>query len=76
MQEALDRAGSKHVSLHEKSPYPEFSVPHLLAFGLHTEVYRVNLHIDSECGKIRTRKIPNMNTFNADFSNLKCFCFL
>ena len=33
-----------------------FRGPYFLAFGLNTE---------SECGKIRTRKTPNMNTFHA-----------
>ena len=33
------------------------------AFGLNTERYSVYLHIHSECGKIRTRITPNMNTF-------------
>ena len=40
-----------------------FSGPHIPAFGLNTEIYRVNLRILSECGEIRTRKIPNMDTF-------------
>ena len=35
------------------------------AFGLNTERYGVSLHIQSECGKIRTRKIPNTDAFHA-----------
>ena len=35
------------------------------AFGLHTEIYGVPDHIQSECGKIRNRIIPNTNTFYA-----------
>ena len=27
------------------------------------EIYAVNLHIQSECGKMRTRKTPNTDTF-------------
>ena len=38
---------------------------YFLAFGLNTERYLVSLHIQSECGKIRTRKTPNMDTFYA-----------
>ena len=40
-----------------------FSGPYFPAFGLNTEVYSVNLHIQSECGKIRPRKTPNADTF-------------
>ena len=40
-----------------------FSVPYFLAFGLNTEIYSVNLCIQSECGKIWTRKTPHMNIF-------------
>ena len=35
------------------------------AFGLNTERYGVSLRIQSECGKIRTRITPNMDTFYA-----------
>ena len=38
------------------SNYGLFSGPHFPAFGLNTERYSVSLHIQSECGKIRTRK--------------------
>ena len=51
-----------------------FSGPYFLAFGLNTERYSVSLHIQSECGKIRTRKIPNTDTFHAvcdDSCNMK-----
>ena len=40
-----------------------FSGPHFLAFGLTTERYSVSLRIHSECGKMRTRIIPNTDTF-------------
>ena len=40
-----------------------FSAPYFLAFGLNTEVYVANLRIQSECGKIRTRKTPNKAIF-------------
>ena len=29
------------------------------------EIYGVSLHIQSECGKTRTRKTPNIDTFHA-----------
>ena len=35
------------------------------AFRLNMEIYRVNLRIQSECWKIRTRKTPNIDTFHA-----------
>ena len=39
-----------------------FSDPHFPAFGLNTQRYGVSLRIQSECRKIRTRKIPNKET--------------
>ena len=44
-------------TLLERCPYSEFSGPYFPAFGLNTERYRVE--------KIRTRKTPNMDTFQA-----------
>ena len=38
------------------SKYRVFSGPYFPAFGLNTEIYLVNLRIQSKCGKIRTRK--------------------
>ena len=42
-----------------------FSGLYFPAFGLNAEIYRVNLSIHSECGKIRTSKTPNRNIFHA-----------
>ena len=42
-----------------------FSGPYFPTFGLNTERYYASLRIQSECGKIRTRIIPNMDTFYA-----------
>ena len=42
-----------------------FSGPYFSAFGLNTERYRVSLRIQSACGKMRTRKTCNMDTFHA-----------
>ena len=38
------------------SKYEVFSGPHFLVFGLYTEIYLLNLRIQSEYGKIETRK--------------------
>ena len=46
-----------------------FSGPYVPAFGLNTEIYEVifvNLGIQPECGKIRTRKTQNTNNFYAE----------
>ena len=40
-----------------------YSGPHFPAFGLNTEY--VSLHIQSECGKMRTGITPNTDTFHA-----------
>ena len=42
-----------------------FSGPQFPAFGPNAEIYRVNLRIQSECGKMRKRKTPNTDTFYA-----------
>ena len=41
-----------------------FSSPHFPAFVLNTERYGVSHHFHTECGKIRTRKTPNTDTFH------------
>ena len=41
-----------------------YSGPHFPAHGLNTEKYGVSLRIQSEYGKMRTRIIPNTNTFH------------
>ena len=38
------------------SKYGVFSGPYFAAFGLNTDIYSVNFRIQSECGKIWTRK--------------------
>ena len=45
-----------------------FCGSHYPAFGLNTERYSAPLHIQSECGKIRTSKTPNTNAFHAVFN--------
>ena len=46
------------------SKYSIFSGPYFPVFRMNTEIYRVNLRIQSEYGKIRTRK-NYLNTFHA-----------
>ena len=40
-----------------------FSDPYFPAFEPNTEIYGVSLRIQSECGKVRTRKNQNTDTF-------------
>ena len=42
-----------------------FSGQYFSTFGLNTERYSVSLHIQSKYLKIRTRKAPNTDTFQA-----------
>ena len=49
-----------------------YSGPYFPAFGLNTERYSVALRIQSECGKIRTRITPNMDTFDAVCCFINC----
>ena len=42
-----------------------FSSPYFPAFVLNTKRYSVSLRVHSECGKTRTRKTPNTDTFHA-----------
>ena len=58
-----------HSSLRKKSPYSELLwstfFMHFPAFGLNAERYGVSLRIQYECRKMRTRKSPNTDTFDA-----------
>ena len=49
--------------------YRVFSDPYFPAFGLNTERYFVSLHIQSECGKIRTRKNSVFGHFSRSEEN-------
>ena len=49
-----------------------FSGPYFSAFGLNTERYLVSLHVQSECGKMRTKK----NSVFAHFSRSDDVCNL
>ena len=50
--------------------------PHFPAFGLNTERYGVSLRTQSECGKMRTRKTPNMYTFHVVYMYTFSSCLL
>ena len=59
----FDIAGIKSYNITQKkktaskmSKYGVFSWSYFLAFGLNTEIYRVNLGIQYECRKLRSRK--------------------
>ena len=41
-----------------------FYDPYFCTFALNTDRYGVSLTIQSKCGKIQTRKIPNTDTFH------------
>ena len=59
----------------EKCPFLSLSGPYSPAFGLNTEIYRVNLLIKSEYGKIRAKKPPNKDTFYVVSVDLKVYSF-
>ena len=54
----------------ENVPIRSFSRPYSSAFRLNKERYSVSLRIQSECGKIQTRKTPNTDTFLAVFHRI------
>ena len=53
------------VTAREMTKYGVFSGPYFPVFGINTEIYEVNLCIQSKYGKIRTRRKPYLNTFYA-----------
>ena len=42
--------------------FGDFSSPNFIVFGLNTEIYRVNLHMQSKYGKMRARKNSTLFT--------------
>ena len=60
-------AAIKHCRNHcvKSVRIPSLSGPYFPAFGLNAERYGLSLRIQSECGKMWTRKIPNTDTFYA-----------
>ena len=65
--------GLKVQALHKKCLIRVFSWLYFPAFELNTERYGISLRIQSKCGKIRTKKTPNMDTFHAAVSTLHSF---
>ena len=53
------------------SRYGVFSGPYFPVFGLNMEIYRVNIHIQSEYRKTRTRKNSVFGHFSHSASNCK-----
>ena len=47
------------------SKYGVFSGPYFLAYRLSTEIFFVNLRIQSECEKYGSEKTPHLDTFHA-----------
>ena len=57
-------------ALRNKCPYSEFF------WFVFSQIYSVNLHIQSKCGKIQTRKTPKTDNFNANcVSIFRWYCF-
>ena len=48
----------------------DFFCSHFPAYGLNRERYLVSPSIQSNCGKLRTRKTPNTDTFHAVYNVL------
>ena len=61
----LKKFVSLWLPLHITCPYLEFSSPYFPTFELNTEIHEVSLRVQSKCGKIRTGKTPNTDTFQA-----------
>ena len=57
--------GSKKPTVWNVSKYRVLSSPYFPAFRLNMKRYFVSLRIQSEDGKIRTRKTPYLDTFHA-----------
>ena len=63
--DSLQSCQEKHLHCVKIVRIRSFSVLHLRAFRLNTEICEVNLRIQSECVKIWTRNTPNTDTFHA-----------
>ena len=57
----------KIFTAYKVSVFGVFSGPYFTTFRLNAERYSVSLLTQSECGKIQTRKAPNMDIFHAMF---------
>ena len=63
----------KYATAWKLSDYGVFSGPYFPVFGLNTERYEVSLRIQSECGKIRTRKNSVSGHFSRSMLHDKLF---
>ena len=52
------------VALHEVSKCGVFSGPYFPVFGLNTEIYGINVHIQSDTGKYGPEKNLYLDTFH------------
>ena len=60
----LSQADYKSYTARKVSNYGIFSGPYFPTFGQKTEIYEVNLCIQSECGKIQTIKTSVFGHFS------------
>ena len=60
---------SKQLTAWKVSKYGVFSDPYFSVFGLNTEIYGVNFHIQSEYGKILTKKKLRIWTLFTQWKN-------
>ena len=60
----------------EVSKYGEFSGPYFFVFGLNTKIYFVNLRIQSEYRKIKTRKNSVVRHFSSSFTVMTGTCLV
>ena len=57
----------------ESARIGSFSGPYFSVFELNTNRYEISVRVQSKCGKIRTRKTPNLDTFHVVvLSSLAC----
>ena len=64
------------ISLRENGPNTKFSGPYFRVFGLYAEIYSLNLRIQSEYRKIRTRKFRIWTLFTQFFLTVNFVNFL
>ena len=66
MKNAFNNVVKQLDSIRKKCPYSEFFCSVFSVFGLNTERYEVSLSIQSEYGKMQTRKTTNKDTFRSN----------
>ena len=62
--EKLSNTKAELNTVWKVSKYGVYSGPYFSLFGLNTEIYSVNLRIQSEYGKIRPEKTSYLDTFH------------